>query len=167
MAEVIHKTNEWRSYKPSKMGNGAASKLQVKVIEGGPKGRQIQSFWVAAKQDGKDENNEFAKFSWDQKEVDKNVVLKLGENDIGDILAVINRQKDESKIYHQNPNGSTTFSFNRIVSADKNISYAVRLAKKGKDGVLVEVKHGLTVGEVEILRILLADIIRLDYGWQQ
>lgn len=167
MAEVIHKTNEWRSYKPSKSGAGAASKLQVKVIEGGPKGRQIQSFWVAAKQVGKDENNEFAKFAWDQKELDKNVVLKLGENDIGDILAVINRQKDKSELYHQNPNGSTTFQFNRIVNDQKVVSYSVRLAKKGKDGVLVEVKHGLTAGEVEILRILLADIIRLDYGWQQ
>ncbi len=164
MAEVTRKTNEWRSYKPSNAGTGAASKIQVKVIDNGPKGRDVQSFWVAAKQTGVDENKN-ASFAWDQKVApDKNVVLKMGENDIGEILSVINRQKDKAELYHQNESGNTTFRLERL-TGDKGVYFRVRLAKKTASG-LVEVSHGLTTGEIEILRVLLADIIRLDYGWQ-
>lgn len=164
MGAAIRKSSEWRSYKPSKSGSGAASKIQVKVLDN--KYKDVQAFWVGSKQTGVDANGN-ASFAWDQvKEANQNVVLKLGENDIGEILSVINRQKDKAELFHKNANGSTTFQFVRMVNDQKVVSYHVRLAKKGKDGALIEVKHGLSVGEIEILRILLGDIIRLDYGWQ-
>jgi hypothetical protein len=117
--------------------------------------RDVQLFWVASPQTGTD-NNGNASFAWSQKEDSKSVTLKLGETDVGEVLAVLNNEKEEagqtggkfSGIYHQNSKG-----------------YYIRLARKTKSGVLSEVKHTLSLGEAQILKVILERAVIEKYQW--
>ena len=173
--QTNRKKTQWRVYKPNKGSSGAASRLEMKVVEDERTGangpftvRDVQLFWVASPQTGTDSNGN-ASFSWSQKEDNKSVTLKLGETDVGEVLAVLNNEKEEagqtggkfSGIYHQNSKGSTTFSFKKSVGK----GYYIRLAKKTKSGVLSEVKHTLSLGEAQILRVILERAVIEKYQW--
>jgi hypothetical protein len=169
----IKKTQQWRVYKPRKDSKGAASKLELKIVKipkqiKGQDGasrtienRQVQLFWVAAKQTGMD-NNDNAAFAWNDES--QNVTMKLGESDIGEILAALNRIKKQAGtdrgIYHTNPNGSTSMQFQNV--GEKGFS--LRLAKK-IGNTLTEVKHMISLGEAEILKTLLFQVVRTTYQW--
>ena len=91
--QTNRKKTQWRVYKPNKSGSGAASRLEMKVVEDERTGangpftvRDVQLFWVASPQTGTDSNGN-ASFSWSQKEDNKSVTLKLGETDVGEVLA--------------------------------------------------------------------------------
>ncbi len=163
---------EFRIYKPTKSNSGAASSLQTKLTM--VKERwELQLFWVATQQ--VPSTGENASFAWKDKE--KTVTMKLGDPDVGEMLAVLNGQKDsmgrkESKdkpgkgLYHQNANGNTTMSLQENHNdATGEVSYYVRLASKSKAGKLVEVKHSITVGEAQFLRVLLNHWVLASYGW--
>ena len=173
--EILKKNSQWRCYKPKKDGKGAASRIEVKIVktekqsEDGKKFeiRDVQAFLVSSPQEGEDQNKN-AKFSWSNKDDKKSVTMKLGENDIGEMLAVLNGIKNkagtDSGIFHQNPNGNTTLSFEYNNANDRKY-YSLRLAKKGKDGKLVAVSHLVSVGEAQILKVLLERIILTTYNW--
>ena len=63
--EVKKKGTQWRVYKPTKSGTGAASRLEMKVVEEERKSsggstftyRDVQLFWVASPQTGTDERD--------------------------------------------------------------------------------------------------------------
>jgi len=164
---------EHRIYKPNPAKNGAASKLQFKIKQ--ERYREGQLFWVAAQQTGLDENGN-ASFGWDSTE--QKVTMKLDTPDIGEILAVLNGKKDSvgqppkegskfpAGLFHKNAAGSTTMQFAKVAGKDgKHDYYAVRLASK-KGEALVEAKHTITLGEGEVLRIILEDAISAMYNWR-
>lgn len=173
---ATRKKTQWRVYKPNKGGTGAASRLEMKVVEEERTGkdgnsftiRDVQMFWVASPQTGTDSNGN-ATFSWGVTDDTQSVTMKVGEADIGEILTVLNNDKEEagqtggkfSGIYHQSAKGSTTFSFKK---ADGK-GYYIRLARKPKEGSLIEVKHTLSLGEGQVLKVLLEQAIKQQYQW--
>lgn len=173
MAEQNNNTviyfGEYRIYKPNKSNNGAATKIQGK-IKNTPY-REVQLFWEASQQIGMDGDN--AKFGWDDDE--KKVVFKMDTPDIGEILAVLNYEKDNAGpkgkdgkyngIFHQNPRGNTVLQFARLRKEDEPHTYWVKLTSK-KGGKLVEVKHVITPAEAQILKVLLEKSVELIYNWQ-
>jgi hypothetical protein len=174
---VVRKQEQWRVYKPRKDGSGAASRVEMKIVSDEREGRDgkpftlrdVQMFWVMSPQVGYDSNHN-ASFSWKMGKDDKqSVTLKLGENDIGEILAVLTGLKEEagqtggkySGIYHQSRSGSTTLQFKLV----KGRGYQVRLARKPKEGNLQEVKHTLSFAEGCVLKVLLERAIEQKYQW--
>jgi len=165
---------EHRVYKPQKSGTGAASSLQMVMKE--VKGRyETQLFWIATQQIPSE--NENAAFAW--KDKGKTVTIKLGDPDIGELLAVLNGAKDSmgrkesafidkpgKGLYHQSPAGSTTMTL-QVYKNEKTgeWSYSMRLASKNKEGKLTEVKHQITVGEAQIIKLLLEHYVVASYGW--
>ena len=168
---IIRKQTQWRVYKPNKSNTGAASRLEMKTViteRGDAEIRDVQLFWVASPQTGTDEKGQAA-FAWREKDDKKSVTLKLGEADVGELLAVLNNEKPEAGqtggkfpgIYHQNQSGSTTFSFKKA----EGKGYYIRLAKKPNGGELTEVKHTLSFGEAQILKVLLERAVIEKYQW--
>lgn len=156
----IVRKQEFRIYKPRNSGDGAASAFQCKVVEENNI-RKCFLFVVGTVQTGKDDKGNSA-FAWKDKE--KSVTLKLGIPDTGEILAVLNGKKDAvgtgKGLFHKNQLGSTSLDFKRLDGG-----YSLRLNKKIGDVVGTPIQHGLTIGEGEILRILLEDFVRLNYKW--
>ena len=173
---VIRKQEQWRIYKPRKDSSGAASRIEMKIITGEKAGkdgtmyptREVQMFWVASPQTGFSSTGN-ASFSWSEPSDNKSITLKLGEHDLGELLAALTGKKGEagqtggkySGIYHQNSKGSTTLQFKLV----EGQGYTFRLAKKPKSGELQEVKHTIPFGEAEILRVLLESAVRQIYEW--
>ena len=174
---VTRKQEQWRVYKPRKDGSGAASRIEMKIISEERPGkdgntysvRDVQMFWVASPQTGYAQNGN-ASFSWSEPNDPKSITLKIGEHDIGELLAALNGLKSEagqtegkySGLFHQNAKGSTTLQFKRM----EGQGYALRLARKPKGGALHEVKHTISFGESEVLRVLLESAVKQISRWQ-
>ncbi len=163
---------QWRCYKANKTNSGAASCIDTRVVEKTKNDyttKELLVFWTGALQNGKDKNNN-AVFAWpsksDNTNINKSVIFKLGQTDLGEIIAVLNGIKNEvglatgnfkGSLFHKNENGNTTLGFTKA----KDLGYYVRLAKKtNTSSQLIEVKHTLSFSEGEILRVLLEDIVR-------
>lgn len=164
--------SELRLYKPSKEGNGAASKIQLvdKIVEkDGSKFNRVMMFWVAAQQNGKDEDDN-AKFFWEPKE-GRQVTMKLGDPDVGEILAVLNGNKKEAGssmgLFHKNENGNSSLQFKaniqRVNDKDVVMGYYVRLAFQDKTKKVTEVKHSITLGEAEVLKLVFERYVLKKY----
>lgn len=162
---------EYRIYKPNTTNSGAASKIQVKIKPG--KFRDVQIFWEASLQiKSKDEN---AAFAWT--DAAKKVTMKLSEVDLGEILAVLNGQKDfagppgkdgkNMGLFHKNKTGNATLQFTKLKGQNSPLhTYYVRLAAKKADGKLIEVKHAISISESEILKVLLSNAVSLIFNWK-
>jgi len=161
---------QWRVYKPNNAGSGAASKVEYRVeykdiTKDGKtfKQRKPLLFWMSAPQTGKDANNN-ASFAW--KDPKASVTLKLGETDIGEILAVLGGLKKQAGtdkgIFHKNASGNTSFTFKW--DEEKGF-YSIRIAAKREDGKVVAIQHTLTIGEGKILETLLKYAVERIYDW--
>lgn len=157
-------SKNFRVYKPNNQGTGAASEWQLSRKD--TKYNNVMFFLIGAKQTGKDENDN-ASFAW--KDETQKVTMKLGENDIGEVLAVLNGLKDKAGtdqgLFHKNTKGNTVLSFSRYVKDDKFVGYGLRLSKKTTDGLTVQLQHLLSLGEGEILRVLLGEVVKEMYSW--
>ncbi len=168
------KLKEWRVYKPKKTNDGAASKLELRVDfkEKPPTTkdskpflvRKVLVFWVSAKQTGVDANGN-ASFGWD--DPTKNVTIKLGEVDLGELLAVFagakpnTGQPEDKGLFHKNERGSTSFNLKRNDAG----GYYVKATKKFNNEPAVQISHTLTYGEAEVLRLLVESAVRQTYLW--
>src|SRR6476661_202055 len=89
---------EFRIYRANSQGTGSATKWQLSH-KPDEKYNQWMVFLVAAKQTGKDENDN-ASFDWNN-----NITVKLGIIDVGEILAVLSGAKNslgqKGSLYHQ------------------------------------------------------------------
>jgi hypothetical protein len=165
---------EFRIYKPTKEKKGAASKLELRqkeVQKGDFTYQEWMMFWTGANQTGEDASGN-ASFDWKTKEKPgKEVVLKLGDPDIGDLLAVLNKSKDKvggpqgKGLYHQNDRGNSSLSFEFVKSNNPQYddSYRFRLSSKIGDAPVLEVKHTITLAEAEIIKEILTGYIRKKY----
>jgi hypothetical protein len=153
------KPKELRIYKPTKDGKGIASAWQL-AFKPDRKYDPFLFFLTMAVQTQSD--NENARFDWDNA-----IVVKLGENDLGEMISVLERRKtnlgtDKGILYHQSPDGG-----NKIIRLDSDdrgylLSVSVQDAAKNKKGPF---KHTLTHGEASTLLILLKRAIEVIYGW--
>lgn len=170
---MAKKAKEWRVYKPKKTNDGAASKLELSIKGKDIVGkdnkpltiRVVNVFWVSAKQTGTDANDN-ASFGWSDE--DKNVTLKLGEVDLGEILAVLNNEKvitgategNYKGIFHKNDKGSASFSIEKHAKG-----YNVRASKKIGAAAPVQITHQLTFGEAQILKQVVEAAVKQIYAW--
>lgn len=145
-------------YKARNDGTGSASQWNLASDK-------KSVFLEMANQVGKDSGGN-AKFSWDNK-----IRFKLGEADIGELLAVLvglNKAVgpyDDSSgkhkgLFHSNPSGNAILYFGK----DENGRFNIYLSVK-KDGNKTVVKHTISKGEACFLSTLLRRAIEVMYGW--
>lgn len=156
---------DFRIYKPKQTGDGAASRLQVKVAEA-KFGPRCYIFWETVKQTGFDENKN-ASFAW--KDETKRITMKLEEVDVGELLSVLNRQKEaagsKNGLYHQTEKGNTVMSFARYAKEGMAPSFALAISRKNKgDTQALKIQHMISMSEAMVLKLLLEDGVLRLYG---
>lgn len=158
-------------YKPTNNFKGSAAQLEISDKESGP-----QLFMVFAKQvDGKDNNGNF-KFDWNK---DSTITVKLGETDVGELLAVLSGLKESlgqgKGLYHQIPNSTENKSLDLKLATAKNNDgtvikqgyYLSVSSQKEKGGAVNRISMRLTLGEGCIMLNLLNTYITKVYKWYQ
>jgi hypothetical protein len=103
-------------------------------------------------------------FAWK----DKSVTVKLGENDIGNFLAVLNRNMTsaggEKGLYHESPKGG--FKVIEFKVKDDHSGYYLKVsgsdAEKKSLGNFALV---LSMADGELLRVLLSKAVEVMYDW--
>ncbi len=150
---------EFRVYRPNSKNNGVATAFQLRTSD--EKYDNVLLFMVVAPQTGVDDKGN-AKFDWKG-----GITVKLGENDIGQLLAVINGKipaiNNGKGLYHKTPNGG-----NKVVVFNRNDNggYYLKVSGQDKENKLMgNFAHVVNDGEGEILRILLERTIQLMYNW--
>lgn len=145
-------------YKARVDGNGAASQWNL--------GSDKECvFLEMANQKGKDDNGN-ARFDWDNK-----IRFKLGDVDIGEILAVLvgvqsavgpfDQSSGKHKgLFHSNQNGNAILYFGK----DDNGRFRIYLSVK-RGEVKTVVQHTLSKGEACFLSTLLRRAIEVIYRW--
>jgi hypothetical protein len=145
-------------YKAKNDGNGAASQWSISS-------KKDCVFLEMGNQKGKDDNGN-ARFDWDNK-----VRFKLGEADIGEILAVLvgiqdgvgpfdPSKKKHKGLFHSNNSGNAVLYFSKIEQGRFGIYLSV---KKGDDRGVVQ--HTISNGEACVLSTLLRRAIEVMYRW--
>lgn len=145
-------------YKAKGSGDGSASQWGL-----GSKNDCV--FLEMANQKGKDDSGN-ARFDWDNK-----IRFKLGESDIGELLAVLvgiqdgvgpfdASKKKHKGLFHSNPNGNAILYFGKDQYGKFRIYLSV---KRGEEKNTVH--HAITKGEACILSTLLRRAIEIMYRW--
>ncbi len=146
-------------YKARNSGDGAVSQWNI--------GSEKDCIFLemANQKTGKDENGN-ARFDWDNK-----IRFKLGEADIGEILAVLagvqngvgpfdpTNQKHKG-LFHSNKSGNAILRFGK----DQNDRFGIYLSVK-KDGEQSAINHYISKGEACVLGTLLRRAIEVMYRW--
>lgn len=170
--------SEFRIYKPYKDKNtntfkGYASKIEVneKEVKVGDKTYlKLHVFWTMTEQTGEDERGN-ASFNWvtDKNPNGKQVVISLGDPDLGEFLAVLNGVKKKigqpngKGLYHETSDTANKgMTFEYVEKEGYDSGYRVGLSKKDENGV-VKFSHTISLGEAEILKIIFTDAIRKKY----
>ena len=148
-----------RFYKPNRDGNGTASEWQLSYKE-----QERYDKWMFflsfSKQIGKNEDGN-ATFDWD-----KAIRIKLGENDISEILTVLHGQKDsvgtKGSLYHQTPGGG-----NKIIEFSGNQEgYYLAVSAQDKDkNNSGKIYQKLTLAEGVLLSVLLKCGLETMFAW--
>lgn len=145
-------------YKAKNDGNGAASQWNL--------GSQKDCvFLEMANQMGKDDKGN-ARFDWDNK-----ICFKLGEADIGEILAVLvgiqsgvgpfdSSSNKHKGLFHSNKSGNAILYFGKGENGIFRIYLSV---KKGEEKIVVQ--HMISKGEACVLSTLLRRAIEVMYKW--
>lgn len=143
----------FRIYKPNKNNTGSVTQWEIslKDIErGGRKLKQWMSFLSMAQQSGVDDNGN-ARFDWDNQ-----VIVKLEEVDIGEILAVLRGIKPsvgaKGSLFHQSPSGE-----NKVIkfNTNENEGYYINISSQDSNKNVVKGGHTITEGEGQILVVFL------------
>lgn len=145
-------------YKARNDGNGAASQFALSSDKN-------SVFLEMTKQKGKDGNGNPC-FDWDNK-----IRFKLGESDIGEILAVLTGlqngvgpfdigKKKHKGLFHSNPNGNAILHFSKDEFGILRIYLSVKRDEEKKF-----VTHAINKGEACILATLLRRAIEVMYYW--
>lgn len=156
----------YRIYKPNKTNNGAASQFQLSYKKD-KKFDNVMLFLEVTKQTGVDDNGN-AKFGWD--DPSKKITMKLEETDIGEILAVLNWQKPmagtDKGIFHKSAKGNTVLSFSRVEKDGKCLGLGIRVSRKldGETEATI-IQHMISIGEGEVLKVLLQNALSAIYNW--
>lgn len=158
-----YRPKEVRFYKPTNSGQGAASKWNLsykkKETDKGTFG-QWMLFLEVSRQIAKDADGN-DRFDWDNA-----IKVKLGEADIGELLAVLQGRKNsvgtKGSLYHQTPGGG-----NKVIGlsvSDKG-GYNLTVSSQDKDKNSNRLFHSLTDGEAAILQVLLQRAVEIIFEW--
>ena len=152
-------TREFRVYRANKSNNGVASAWQLSYKPDNKYDKWIV-FLSVSRQTGTDENGN-AQFDWDNA-----IRMKLGEVDIGEILAVLTGCQPKAgyngSLYHQAPDGG-----NKVLnfdSVENGFSLRVSAQKPDKTRVGPHMQT-FSFGEGMTLKTLLERALITIYDW--
>lgn len=148
----------FRIFRANKTNTGSASSINIRTVKGEYEDETLL-FWEATKQTGELDKNGNPTFAW--KDRGKTVKMKLGEADVASILATINGVQKETKLFHQNKTGNATLNLAPLDGG----GYSFRISSKHGNDAAISVNHTISVGEAEILRILLQQAVLRLYNW--
>ncbi len=159
-----YKPRELRFYKPTSSGQGAASKFNLsykeKQTKEGKKYGEWMLFFEMSKQGAKDDSGN-DRFDWENA-----IKVKLGEADIGEMLAVLQGRKNtvgaKGSLYHQSPDGGNK---SIALSVSDRGGYSLNVSAQDKDKKVTKLFHSLTDGEAAILQVLLQRAVEIIYEW--
>jgi hypothetical protein len=136
-------------YKPAKSGKGGAMRFDLNA--------QTPAVFVEAARQLPDEER---RFDWESK-----VVMKWGPNDIGEILAVLDRVQGETKLFHQTDKGNTAFEL-KLQGDRTPATFFATLSRQRADTKEVD-RLGISVslGEAAVLAALLRHAALVLAGW--
>lgn len=145
-------------YKARNDGNGTASQWSLAS-------KKDCVFLEMANQDGKNKDGD-ANFDWDNK-----IRFKLGESDLGELLAVLVgfqkgvgpfdiAKKRHKGLFHSNQNGNAILHF----GYDEENRLRIHLSVK-KDDQKTAIGHVISKGEAMLLSILFRRAIEVMYRW--
>lgn len=160
----------YRIYKINKnVDKGAATQFQLSVKDC-KYGEDVMVFAETTKQTGFD-SNENASFAWKDKEL--TITVKLEEVDIGEILAVLSGLKTglgpkEEGLYHSNARGSSTLNLKASLDDNGKLKgYYWNISRKvNETNVVTRYNHTVSIGEAEILRLLLVEAVQRKFRWK-
>lgn len=159
-----------RIYKPYKndanQPTGHASKIDYRANN---KKTEGVLFWTITKQTAVEDEKGNAAFGWEDPR--KTVTMKLGLPDIGELLAVLEAQKDQAGpnngkgLFHQNKNGNSSLKFKFEAGTEKSPPrYGIQIGGKVEGSDLVTLSHSLTLGEGVILREFLKGFVQFHFN---
>lgn len=154
------KPRQLRFYRPRQEKNGCASawELSFKKDE---KYEPWLFFLTVAPQTGVD-NDGNAAFDWKEKAI----TVKMGENDIGEIMAVLDGRQDQAgfkgSLFHKTPAGGNKNI--QFIRTDTGFSLKVSAQNKDKQ-VTGPYFHAISNGEAAVLLTLLRRAVEQIFGW--
>lgn len=148
----------FRIYRANKTNTGTASEWQLAYKPNEKFDKNIL-FLVVAKQTGVDANDN-ATFGWKE---DSKITVKLEATDIGELLSVLERRKNNAKLYHESPAGG-----NKGIALSKNDNedgYYLKVSYQDKEKKLTAYQQVLSIGDAAVLAVLLRRAIEVIFDW--
>src|SRR6185312_2669746 len=157
---------DYRIFRANNSGNGSAASFQFVPDK--------QSLFLTFAKQGENDSNGNATFTWKDKE--SCIVMKLGENDIGELLACLSGMKgyagglkngNPTGLYHQNANGNVCLQFKYLDGNDKfpEGKYEMSVSQKVGDAPLKKAIIYVSFGEAIRLKGLLETVKSKIYSW--
>lgn len=138
-----------------------SAELQVKLKkpEADPDGRIVKGkdgclFFEAARAIPGDPDG---RIDWPSK-----IIMKIGVNDIGQLVAFLSGRTNECKLFHKNATGAST---NLELSAGEKGSVGVRIFKKAADGATTSAQLYLSGPDTIVLEEILKASLPLVLGY--
>lgn len=151
---------QFRIYRLNKNNNGAAIAFQLSYKKDNEFDK-YQAFLIGANQLGEADKNGNAQFNWK----DGAITVKLGENDLGELLSVLEGRKDavgtNGSLFHQTPSGGSKV----INFSHGEKGYTLSISSKDKEGQVKKVFINLSDGEASLLSVLLKRSVEKMFGW--
>jgi hypothetical protein len=159
-------SKEVRFYRPNKdISKGSAVSIQVVEKAKGEKYKEWNMFLTLTKQTGVDDNNN-AEFAW--KDDTKTITIKMGPEDVTDILAVLEGKKEKISTtrdgdgrFHQNAKGNTVLKF--APGKMGGGSYYIGASSKLKTGETKSVSQLISITDAITIDIVFREFIRMLY----
>ena len=145
----------YRIYRANNKGTGCASEWNIATV-GDSKYPETVVFLSIAKQG--ESKGEDASFLWKE-----SIKVKLGQNDIGELLATLRGRQPNiaagKGLYHQSPKGIKIVNFN---INEQGPGYYLRVSAQDENKKpLGNLAHGISNAEAEALESLLSQAIAL------
>ena len=142
-------------YHPNNAGKGSAASFEYRWEADKD---SVLLFLVMANQKGKNANGN-GTFDWDNK-----ITVKMGENDVGEFLCVLNAVKDTAGsgkgLYHKSGSG------NKIINFEfKDGSYYLNVSQKDSNKGDQRGYISIYPQEAELLKIMLSKYVELLFDW--
>ncbi len=153
-------------YKPRQNGEGGAIQLQLSYKKDNER-EPWMVFLEAAKQSGKNDKGNDT-FDWDNK-----IVVKLGENDLGEMISVLEGRKDavggeRGTLFHNTPGGGNkVIGFQAAIDNDGNrTGYYLNISAQSADKKTSS-KVGIVIHhhEASLFLVLLKRAVERSYCW--
>lgn len=148
-----------RFYRPNQNNNGAALAWQLSYKKD-EEFDKYQAFLVGANQIPGAADSENSAFDWKA-----GITVKLGENDLGEILSVLEGRKDsvgtKGSLYHKTPGGGSKVVGFEAVERGYQITISAQDVEKNLKKVYMTISHA----EGSLLCVLLKRTIEKVFGW--